>query len=286
MALDPGHGGKDPGTIGRRGTYEKEITIAVATDLARRLEATGRYKVLLTRRSDVFLPLARLIHLQVAARQRLFTATATFLGDKHPEQPVPFIIGVAGSVAVGKSTAARVIQALLARWPNHPRVDLVTTDGFLYPNAVLQREDLMEKKGFPESYDLSGLLRFLSDVKAGKRPARAPIYSHLIYDVMPNQWIEIDQPDILIVLNENRAILTEAGAEGPPDFVIEILSPKTRKLDLDNKKTDLRSPGRERALDHRPEPSPAVSIPLRYIRCRPIRATALLFANRCFERWF
>jgi type I pantothenate kinase len=106
---------------------------------------------------------------------------------------------VAGSVAVGKSTTARVLQALLARWPNVPQVDLLTTDGFLYPNAVLEREGLMEKKGFPESYDLPALLRFLTDIKAGRRPVRAPIYSHLVYDVMPNQWIEIDRPDILIV---------------------------------------------------------------------------------------
>ena len=102
-------------------------------------------------------------------------------------------------MAVGKSTTARVLQALLARWPNVPKVDLITTDGFLYPNAILEREGLMEKKGFPESYDLPALLRFLSDVKAGRRPARAPVYSHLIYDVMPNQWVEVDRPDILIV---------------------------------------------------------------------------------------
>jgi type I pantothenate kinase len=106
---------------------------------------------------------------------------------------------VAGSVAVGKSTTARVLKALLARWPNVPRVDLLTTDGFLYPNAVLESEGLMERKGFPESYDLSALLRFLTDVKAGRRPVRAPVYSHLIYDVMPNEWIEVDRPDILIV---------------------------------------------------------------------------------------
>jgi type I pantothenate kinase len=100
---------------------------------------------------------------------------------------------------VGKSTTARVLQALLARWPNVPKVDLVTTDGFLYPNAILTREGLMERKGFPESYDLPALLRFLSDVKAGRRPIRAPIYSHLVYDVMPNHLVEIDRPEILIV---------------------------------------------------------------------------------------
>src|SRR5437660_10365593 len=146
---------------------------------------------------EIYLPISRLLSLYVAATQRLFIVQQHFLGTA--EAKVPYIIGVAGSVAVGKSTTARVLQALLARWPNVPKVDLVTTDGFLLPNAVLEREGLMEKKGFPESYDLPALLRFLTDVKAGRRPARAPIYSHLIYDVVPNQWIAIDHPDILIV---------------------------------------------------------------------------------------
>jgi type I pantothenate kinase len=146
---------------------------------------------------DIYLPLSRLLSMYVAATQRLFVAQRRFLGVE--DSKMPYVIGVAGSVAVGKSTTARVLQALLARWPNVPKVDLITTDGFLYPNAILEREGLMEKKGFPESYDLPALLRFLTDVKAGKRPARAPIYSHLIYDVIPNQWIEIDRPDILIV---------------------------------------------------------------------------------------
>jgi type I pantothenate kinase len=146
---------------------------------------------------DIYLPLSRLLSLYVAATQRLFIVQQHFLGTA--EAKVPYIIGVAGSVAVGKSTTARVLQALLARWPNTPKVDLVTTDGFLLPNAVLQNEGLMEKKGFPERYDLPTLLRFLADVKAGRRPVRAPIYSHLVYDVMPNQWIEVDRPDILIV---------------------------------------------------------------------------------------
>src|SRR5438105_14466929 len=146
---------------------------------------------------DIYLPLSRLLSLYVAATQRLFRAQPGFLGTEDAK--MPYVIGVGGSVAAGKSTTARVLEALLARWPNTPKVDLVTTDGFLYPNAVLERERLMERKGFPESYDLQTLLRFLSDVKAGRRPARAPIYSHLVYDVIPNEWVEIDRPDILIV---------------------------------------------------------------------------------------
>lgn len=146
---------------------------------------------------EIYLPLSRLLSLYVAATQRLFRAQQRFLGTEGAK--MPYIIGVAGSVVVGKSTTARVLQALLMRWPNTPKVDLVTTDGFLYPNAVLEREGLMERKGFPESYDLSALLLFLSDVKAGRRPVRAPIYSHLVYDVVPNYWVEIDRPDILIV---------------------------------------------------------------------------------------
>jgi len=146
---------------------------------------------------EIYLPLSRLLSLYVAATQRLFRAQQNFLGTE--DSKVPYIIGVAGSVAVGKSTTARVLKALLARWPNTPRVDLITTDGFLYPNAVLEREGLMERKGFPESYDLPALLRFLTEVKAGRRPVRAPIYSHLIYDVMPNEWAVVEQPDILIV---------------------------------------------------------------------------------------
>jgi type I pantothenate kinase len=146
---------------------------------------------------EIYLPLSRLLSMYVAATQRLFRAQQRFLGTEDAK--MPYIIGIGGSVAVGKSTTARVLQALLARWPNVPKVDLITTDGFLYPNAVLERERLMDRKGFPESYDLQALLRFLTDVKAGRRPTRAPVYSHLIYDVMASHWIEVDLPDILIV---------------------------------------------------------------------------------------
>ncbi|MGL4305138.1 MAG: type I pantothenate kinase [Mycobacteriaceae bacterium] len=149
--------------------------------------------------AEVYLPLSRLIHLQVAARQQLFAATATFLGEQHPERQVPFIIGVAGSVAVGKSTTARVLQALLARWENHPRVDLVTTDGFLYSTAELTRRGIMHRKGFPESYDRRALLRFVTEVKSGATQACAPVYSHISYDIIKGEKHIVRQPDILIL---------------------------------------------------------------------------------------
>src|SRR3954449_4107220 len=150
---------------------------------------------------EIYLPLSRLLSIYIDAMQRLFVAQRRFLGIE--DRKMPYIIGVAGSVAVGKSTTARVLQALLARWSPRPKVDLVTTDGFLFPNAVLERQGLMQKKGFPESYDLPKLLGFLSDVKAGRSPVRAPVYSHLAADVIPNEWLEIDQPDILIVEGVN-----------------------------------------------------------------------------------
>jgi type I pantothenate kinase len=150
---------------------------------------------------DIYLPLSRLLSIYVDATQRLYFAQRRFLGIE--DRKMPYIIGVAGSVAVGKSTTARVLQALLARWSPRPKVDLVTTDGFLFPNAVLERQGLMQKKGFPESYDLPMLLGFLSDIKAGRRPVRAPVYSHLAADIIPNEWIEVDRPDILIVEGVN-----------------------------------------------------------------------------------
>src|SRR6476659_11198027 len=150
---------------------------------------------------EIYLPLSRLLSMYVAAPQRLFVAQQRFLGTEDTK--MPYVIGVAGSVAVGKSTTARVLQALLARWSPRPKVEMVTTDGFLFPNAVLERQGLMQKKGFPESYDLPTLLQFLSDIKAGRQRVRAPVYSHLTYDIIPNEWIEIDRPDILIVEGVN-----------------------------------------------------------------------------------
>jgi len=146
---------------------------------------------------EIYLPLSRLLSFYVGAMQELFRAMQRFLGTEDAK--MPYIIGIGGSVAVGKSTTARVLQALLSRWPNTPKVDLITTDGFLLPNAVLEREGLMEKKGFPESYDTETLLRFLTDIKGGYRPVRAPVYSHLVYDVIPGESVEVDRPDILIV---------------------------------------------------------------------------------------
>ena len=146
----------------------------------------------------ISLPLSRLLALYVAAAQGLFKATQRFLLAEN-DGKVPYIIGVAGSVAVGKSTTARILKALTARWPNTPKVDLITTDGFLLPNAELTRLGLMERKGFPESYDTGKLLHFLRDIKAGKRNVRAPLYSHLVYDVVPGEETVVDRPDILVV---------------------------------------------------------------------------------------
>lgn len=150
---------------------------------------------------DVYLPLSRLLNLYVAAHSGLRGALNTFLAGTAggPQAGTPFVIGVAGSVAVGKSTTARLLQALLARWPEHPRVELVTTDGFLLPNAELERRGLMQRKGFPESYDRRALTRFVADVKSGKPEVSAPVYSHLWYDIVPGERLTVRRPDILIV---------------------------------------------------------------------------------------
>jgi type I pantothenate kinase len=146
--------------------------------------------------SDVYLPVSRLLNLSVGATKELHSATATFLGESVD---APFVIGLAGSVAVGKSTIARILQRLLSRWPETPRVDLVTTDGFLLPNSVLESRNLLHRKGFPESYDRRALVRFVADVKAGMPEVRAPVYSHVAYDIVPGKEQVVRSPDVLIL---------------------------------------------------------------------------------------
>lgn len=146
---------------------------------------------------DVYLPLSRLLNLHVAATSDLHRTTQTFLGTM-PER-TPYVIGIAGSVAAGKSTIARLLRLLLARWPEHPKVALVTTDGFLLPNAELERRGLMERKGFPDSYDRRALLKFVATVKSGARRINAPVYSHLTYDIVPGERVELERPDIVLV---------------------------------------------------------------------------------------
>ncbi|GLQ12253.1 pantothenate kinase [Devosia yakushimensis] len=163
---------------------------------------------------EVYLPLTRLLSFYVEAIQGLHNVSARFL--ETPDHKVPFIIGVAGSVAVGKSTTARILQALLQRWPSSPKVDLVTTDGFLYPNAVLTERGIMQRKGFPESYDRGRFVAFLADIKSGKANVKAPVYSHLVYDVVPGGEVVVDRPDILIVEGLNILQPGELPKNGNP----------------------------------------------------------------------
>lgn len=159
---------------------------------------------------ETFLPLSRLLNLYVQGTQLLSSVTDTFLGT--PPLPRPFVIGVAGSVAVGKSTIARALEALLARWPHHPAVDLVTTDGFLFPNSVLEERALMERKGFPESYDRAALLDFIARAKAGEEHLEIPVYSHIRYDIVPGETRVVSRPDILIIEGLNVLQAGESGA--------------------------------------------------------------------------
>jgi len=164
----------------------------------------------------IYLPLARLLNLYVSATQNLHRVSATFLGTIAPK--LPYVIGIAGSVAVGKSTLARLLQSLLSRWPEHPRVELVTTDGFLHPNAELARRGLMDRKGFPESYDTRRLLEFLRAVKSGEPDVEAPVYSHVIYDVLPDRCETVHQPDILILEGLNVLQVDSRAGEFVSDY--------------------------------------------------------------------
>ena len=146
---------------------------------------------------EIYLPLSRLLNFYISSNLRRQAVLEQFLGTNNAK--IPYIIGIAGSVAVGKSTTARLLQALLTRWPEHRKVDLITTDGFLLPNAELKKRGIMKKKGFPESYDMHSLVSFVSDIKSGKKQVTAPVYSHLVYDIIPDKKQVIEQPDILIL---------------------------------------------------------------------------------------
>jgi type I pantothenate kinase len=166
---------------------------------------------------EVYLPLSRLLNLHIAAVQELHRVTSRFVGSVTPK--VPYVIAIAGSVSAGKSTTARLLRTLLSRWENHPRVDLVTTDGFLFPIATLEERGLMDRKGFPESYDRPRLVRFVADVKSGKSPLRIPVYSHLHYDIVPDEFQSVESPDIVIL--EGLNVLQSGTAT--PLFVSDFL---------------------------------------------------------------
>lgn len=199
------------------GDLREDTPLTLSEDDLKMLRGWGE-RISLDEVSEVYLPLSRLLNLYVGATQELYNATGEFLRKRHDK--VPYIIGVAGSVAVGKSTTARILRELLARWPNHPKVDLVTTDGFLYPNAVLEKRDLMGRKGFPESFDIKRLVRFLNSVKSGCPRAAAPVYSHFSYDIVPGEEVVVQQPDILIVEGLNVLQGARIIDGGAPEIIV------------------------------------------------------------------
>jgi type I pantothenate kinase len=183
-------------TAERWAEFRADTPLTLTEDEVRRLRSLND-PVDLDEVRRIYLSMSRLLSAHVEATQLLFQQRKVFFNANDAVKS-PFVIGIAGSVAVGKSTTARVLKELLARWPSSPKVDLVTTDGFLLPNEVLRRENLMDRKGFPESYDVGALLRFLSAIKSGEPNVPAPLYSHLTYDVRPGEYVTIDRPDILI----------------------------------------------------------------------------------------
>ncbi|HYB42231.1 MAG TPA: type I pantothenate kinase [Candidatus Methylomirabilis sp.] len=193
-----------------------DTPLTLSVDDLRRVQGLND-RVSMAEVTDVYLPLSRLLNLYVAAEDVLYRARATFLGDGTAK--VPYVIGLAGSVAVGKSTTARLLRELVGHWPERPKVALVTTDGFLYPRRLLEERALMSRKGFPESYDLPRLIGFLADLKAGRSPVSCPAYSHLTYDIVPGEDIVIDRPDIVILEGLNVLQAGPRPRRGPRAFV-------------------------------------------------------------------